>query len=293
MDFLSGIDWAGIFLYDPKKPLLFTQFFFWGFFIVVMAIYAKVYKRIAVRNIYLLLCSLFFYYKTGGVFVLLLVFTVASIYWITNWLHRQPDGAGRKMILALGVVVNLLVLFYFKYASFIIDSINGICGTSLHVVNYFTLASNSMLGTNFVTDRIVLPVGISFFTFQAISYCVDVYRRQIEPVKSVLDFGFYVSFFPQLIQGPISRYDDMADSLFVPHSFDFTRVSRGIERILWGYFKKVVIADRMLVGVKEIIGAPDTYFGLPLPNASAYPSAINKFINSSMSRNDTQLVSFL
>ncbi len=179
---------VSLFTFNPEKPLLFTQFYFWGFFAIVMALYAVVYKRIALRNIYLLLCSLFFYYKTSGVFLVLLIFTIVSIYYITNWLHRQPDGTRRKIILALGIVVNLMILFYFKYTAFIVESVNGIFGTDFQVVNYFSLATNSLFGTNFVTDKIILPVGISFFTFQAISYCVDVYNRKIEPVKSVLDF---------------------------------------------------------------------------------------------------------
>ncbi len=262
MDFLSSIDWAGLFLFDPKKPLLFTQFFFWGFFVVVMAIYAKVYQRIAVRNIYLLLCSLFFYYKTGGVFVSLLIFTVVSIYYITQWLHRQPDGLGRKLILSLGIVVNLLILFYFKYTAFIIDSINGICGTSFRVVNYFSLLTNTAFGTDFVTDKIVLPVGISFFTFQAISYCVDVYRRQIEPVKNVLDFGFYVSFFPQLVAGPIVRASEFIPQIYKPYQLTRQDFGMALFMILKGLVKKVFISDYISINfIDRVFDSPLKYSG--------------------------------
>ncbi|MCQ2252281.1 MAG: hypothetical protein MJZ61_02395 [Bacteroidales bacterium] len=262
MDFFSNIDWEGLFLFDPKRPLLFTQFFFWGFFFVVMAFYTMVYKRIAMRNIYLLLVSLFFYYKTGGVFVALLIFTVVSIYYITNWLHKTPDGMGRKCILAFGIVVNLLILFYFKYTAFIVDSINGICGSSFKVVNYFSLATNSMFGTNFVTDKIVLPVGISFFTFQAISYCVDVYRRQIEPVKNVLDFGFYVSFFPQLVAGPIVRASEFIPQIYQPYSLNRQEFGMAIFMILKGLIKKIFISDYISINfIDRVFDSPGKYSG--------------------------------
>lgn len=262
MDFLSGIDWAGLFLFDPQKPLDFTRFFFWGFFLVVMAVYACVYKRIAMRNIYLFLCSLFFYYKTGGVFVALLVFTIVSIYYITKWMHRQPDGVGKKLILSLGIVVNLLILFYFKYTAFIIESVNGIFGTSLEVVNYFSVIANSAFDTNFVTDRIVLPVGISFFTFQAISYCVDVYRGDVAPVRNILDFGFYVSFFPQLVAGPILRASEFIPQIYSPYQLRREDFGLAIFMILKGLIKKIFISNYIAVNfIDRVFESPLKYSG--------------------------------
>ncbi len=262
MDFLTSIDWAGIFLYNPNKPLLFTQFFFWGFFVVVMAVYAHVYKRIAMRNIYLLLCSLFFYYKTGGVFVSLLVFTIVSIYYVTQWMHRKPDGLARKLILTLGIVLNLLILFYFKYTAFIVESVNGIFGTDFQVVNYFSLLTNEAFGTNFVTDKIVLPVGISFFTFQAISYCVDVYRRQIEPVRNVLDFGFYVSFFPQLVAGPIVRASEFVPQIYKPYQLSREDFGMAVFMILKGLIKKIFISDYISTNfIDRVFESPLKYSG--------------------------------
>jgi D-alanyl-lipoteichoic acid acyltransferase DltB (MBOAT superfamily) len=248
--------------YDPTKPLLFTQFYFWGFFVIVLAIYAFVYKRTAVRNFYLLLASFFFYYKTGGIFVILLAFTVVSIYYITNWLHKQPDGLKRKLILSLGVIVNLFVLFYFKYAAFIVNSINDFFGTDLHVVNHFSLAFNSVFNTDFVTDKIILPVGISFFTFQAISYCVDVYRRQIEPVKSVLDFGFYVSFFPQLVAGPIVRASEFVPQIYKPYNLTKQEFGMALFMILKGLIKKIFISDYISINfIDRVFDSPMKYSG--------------------------------
>ena len=258
----SVIDFGDVFLYRPEKPLLFTQFYFWGFFLVVMTFYALVYKKLALRNIYLLLCSMFFYYKTSGVFLVLLIFTIVSIYYITNWMHRQPDGARRKVILALGVVVNLMILFYFKYTAFIVESVNGIFGTDFHVVNYFSTATNSLFGTDFVTDKIVLPVGISFFTFQAISYCVDVYNRKIEPVKSVLDFGFYVSFFPQLVAGPIVRASEFVPQIYKPYSLSKQDFGMAIFMILKGLVKKIFISDYISINfVDRVFDSPMKYSG--------------------------------
>ena len=106
---LSLFDIPSLLVFDPKRPLLFTQFYFWGFFVIVMAIYALIYKKKAIRNIYLFAASVFFYYKTGGTYVVLLLFTILSIFYITKWMHRKPDGVVKKIILAIGVVVNLFI----------------------------------------------------------------------------------------------------------------------------------------------------------------------------------------
>jgi len=276
-EFLQNFDFLSWFIYDPEKPLLFTQFYFWGFFTVVLFMYAFLYKKIALRNIYLLAVSLFFYYKTGGLYVLLLIFTVVSIYFITKWLHRQPDGLKRKLILALGVVVNLFVLFYFKYTAFIVESVNTFCGTNYVVVNYFAVAANYFLdifnhlasapadsaaNVSFNVDKIILPVGISFFTFQAISYCVDVYRRQIEPVKSVLDFGFYVSFFPQLVAGPIVRASEFIPQIYKPYSLSRQEFGMALFMIFKGLIKKIFISDYISVNfVDRVFDTPMKYSG--------------------------------
>ena len=109
---------------------------------------------------------------------------------------------------------------------------------------------------------IALPMGISFYTFQSVGYLVDVYRGKYAPEKNLGKFALFVSFFPQLVQGPISRFDDLGEQLYAGHSFDYKNVSFGIQRILWGFFKKLVIADRILVGVNTITQNPETYQGI-------------------------------
>ena len=261
-NFLQLIDLQSLFTYQQDRPLLFTQFYFWGFFTIVLSFYALVYKRKALRNIYLLLCSLFFYYKTGGIFVVLLIFTIVSAFYITKIMHRCQNQMGKKWWLALGITVNLLILFYFKYAAFIVNSVNEVFHTSFHVVNYFSVATNNILNTDFVTDKIFLPVGISFFTFQAISYCVDVYRKQIEPVKSVLDFGFYVSFFPQLVAGPIVRASEFIPQIYKEFSLTKQEFGLALFMVLKGLIKKVFISDYISINfIDRVFDTPMKYSG--------------------------------
>jgi len=260
--FFELVNFKNLFLYDPSKPLLFTQFYFWGFFFLVLCFYCIVYKKKAIRNTYLFLVSLFFYYKTGGVFVILLIFTILSAFFITKWMHKVNSVVKKKLLLALCVIVNLLILFYFKYAEFIVSSVNQVLQTHFNVVNYFSLLTNKIAGTNFVTDKIILPVGISFFTFQAISYAVDVFNKKIEPVKSVLDFGFYVSFFPQLVAGPIVRASEFIPQLY--SDFNLTKKEFGLAlfMILKGLIKKVFISDYISINfIDRVFSNPNSYSG--------------------------------
>lgn len=117
-------------------------------------------------------------------------------------------------------------------------------------------------GTEFAKSlSLILPLGISYYTFQTMGYLIDVYRGTYKPEKNIFKLALFTSFFPLLLQGPITRFGDIGKSLYEPHSFDVHNFVYGLERILWGYFKKVVIADRILIAVKTIIGAPDTYDG--------------------------------
>lgn len=150
--------------------------------------------------------------------------------------------------LLLALLFNLGILAVLKYTNFAVFNVNSL----LH-----TFGSDRQIG--FVD--FVLPMGISFYTFQSLGYIIDVYRGKYEAETNPFKFALFVSFFPQLVQGPISRFDDLSKSLFAAHSFDAGMVSYGLQRILWGYFKKMVIADRMLVAVNEIIKNPDNYAG--------------------------------
>jgi len=155
--------------YEVNSPLLFTQKYFWIFFSLVMGGYSLVYKNTARRNIYLFLVSLFFYYKTSGFYFFILLFSTVVDYFIGRSIYTNKVKWQRQTLVALSVVVNLLVLGYFKYAYFVADFIYDLTGIEIAVQNTFALWTNQALGTNFIFEKILLPVGISFFTFQTIS----------------------------------------------------------------------------------------------------------------------------
>jgi D-alanyl-lipoteichoic acid acyltransferase DltB (MBOAT superfamily) len=186
-----------IFLYNEVAPLIFTRFFFWAFFAVVLTGYSLVYKsrNRSLRAGFLFLASLFFYYKSSGFFFIILLFSTVTDFYIGKWIYRSKNELARKLMIVASVLINLTLLAYFKYSYFFIDSVNELMGTDFQVVNHLAKWANEATGTHFSVNQILLPVGISFFTFQTISYSVDVYRGETEPVKNLIDFGFYVSFF--------------------------------------------------------------------------------------------------
>jgi len=240
-------DWLDVLRYDPLKPLIFTRFFFWGFFAVVLAIYSVIHKQRALRNAYLFFVSLFFYYKSSGLFVGILLFSTVSDYLLALAIHAAQPGLRKKLWLALSLSVNLLLLCYFKYAHFLIENINAAFGTSFHEVNYFAQLTNGLFGTGHLVDRILLPVGISFFTFQAISYAMDVYRGHVAPVRNILDYGFFVSFFPQLVAGPITRAAEFIPQVYKEFSLTRAQFGLAVFWILNGLAKKMLIGDYIAV----------------------------------------------
>lgn len=248
--------------YTEGKPLLFTQLFFWGFFAVVLFIYSFLYKKIALRNIYLLLVSFFFYYKTSGVFLILLIFTICSDY---NWgslIYKSKSPAKRKLFLAVSVTLNLLLLGYFKYAYFFTDSFNNLFHTQFHFFNHFSQFTNTFFGTHFSGDKLILPVGISFFTFQSISYTVDLYRGKVEPVKNIFDYGFFVCFFPHLVAGPIVKANEFLYQIYQPYSLSRKEFGLALFWILNGLLKKIM-ADYIAVNfIDRIFDNPNYYSGI-------------------------------
>lgn len=232
-----------IFSFDQETPLLFTQFYFWGFFAIVFAVFALIHKKLLLRNAFLFFVSLFFYYKTSGSYLCILIFTVIFNFLLAKRIHVANSTIKKKLWMILVVIVNLLTLSYFKYAYFFLDVINNIFHTDLRVYNFFAAASNKMFKTTSLVDTIILPVGISFFIFQAISYCVDVYRQKVKPVSNILDFGFYLTFFPQLVAGPIVRAD-----VFIPQLYKTSYLSKrsfgiAVFWILNGLAKKIIMSD--------------------------------------------------
>jgi len=250
-----------IFLYDPSHPLLFTQFYFWAFFAVVYALFALILevgrdssgtrKRLHLRNVYLMAVSWFFYYKTSGIFLLILAFVTLSDWLIAQQIYKQRESRQKgKGWLILSVVIDLGLLAYFKYAYFFTNMLNDMFGTSIQVFDLFAYIGNGFSENGrFLVDTIILPVGISFYLFQVISYTSDVFHGRVKPVKNLLDFGFYVSFFPQLVAGPIVRASEFIPQLYKPFHLGRRQFGIAVFWMLNGLAKKIILSDYLAVNL--------------------------------------------
>ncbi len=265
MEFLQHI-----FAFDSNSPLLFTQFYFWAFFALVYSLFSLIMEigfhgrvndrlshpsrsRLHIRNVFLMVVSWFFYYKTSGLFLLILLFVTLSDWFIARKIYRNRIH-GRQTYarcwLVLSVVIDLGLLCYFKYAYFFTDMVNGLFGTQFAVFDLFAYVGNGFRDSGrFMVDTIVLPVGISFYIFQVISYTADVYHGRIEPVRNPLDFGFYVSFFPQLVAGPIVRANEFVPQLYRPFRLSKRLAGLALFWILNGLAKKIILSDYLAVNL--------------------------------------------
>lgn len=251
-----------ILLYDEQTPLLFTRLYFWIFFAIVLTGYSIIYRNRSVRNAYLFLISLFFYYKTSGFFVSILLVSTLTDFIIGQRIYVTKAVLGRKLWLSLSIFINLFILVYFKYAYFFTDAFNNLLGTDYTPINHFAYWTNSFFDSHFRVDKILLPVGVSFFTFQTISYSVDVYRGLVKPVRNILDFGFYVSFFPQLVAGPIVRAADFIPQLYKKYSLSKVQFGTALFMILNGLTKKLFLADYIAVNfIDRVFSNPLSYTG--------------------------------
>ncbi|MCF0176089.1 MAG: MBOAT family protein [Bacteroidales bacterium] len=252
-----------VFAFNENSPLLFTQFYFWAFFAVVFCLFALMRNRTLLRNSYLFAVSLFFYYKTSGLFVLILLFVTLSDFFYAKRIHRSRRRGWKKFWLVCSIVTDLFLLCYFKYAYFITDVLNNMFGLQLQIFDVFAYVGNLLTGGDvFRVDQIVLPVGISFFTFQCISYTVDVYKERVEPVRNILDFGFYVSFFPQCVAGPIVRAKDFIPQLYKPYFLSRRQFGIAVFWILNGLAKKIILSDYLAVNfVDRVFDNPLLFSG--------------------------------
>ena len=237
---------SGLFEYSQSNPLIFSSGLFLFLFLGFAFFYSFMSRRVVLRIVYVTLFSLYFYYKSSGLYFLLLVFMSLSDYAIGHFLHGSRTERQRKGWVALSLAIDLGILVYFKYTNMFIDLINNFTESTIGLEDIF------------------LPIGISFFTFQSLSYVIDVYRRRIPPIDRWIDYIFYISFFPQLVAGPIVRARD-----FIPqirqNPLVVTRemFDRGIYLIICGLFKKAVISDYISVNfVDRVFDNPVLYSGL-------------------------------
>ena len=247
--------------FDDKFPLLFTQFYFWAFFALVFAGLTLLKNKILMRNVFLMFASLFFYFKTSGLFVILLLFTTLSCFLVGKRIDVTSNIKKRKWYVFLGIFINLLLLAYFKYAYFFTSAFNSVFHTHFEVINYLALWANQFTGSSrFDVGNILLPVGISFYTFQSISYVIDVYRRRIRHTPNFFDFGFFVSFFPGLVAGPIIRANQFMPQLYKKFFLSRRQFGIAVFWILNGLMKKLILSDYLAVNfVDRVIENPHLF----------------------------------
>ena len=245
IQFFQNLTWETViswFVFDPKNPLLFNSALFLGIFILFYTIYIASRKTHYFRIAYVVLFSLFFYYKSSGIYFWLLIFSSVVDYTLSRLIYVETIKIYRKFYLVLSLLINLGLLAYFKYTNFFIDNFN------------------MLFSGNMKFEDIILPVGISFYTFQTLSYTIDVYRKELEPTKSFIDFLFFVSFFPQLVAGPIVRASDFIPQIYQKLNLTKEDFNKALFLIIGGLIKKAVISDYISVNfVDRVFDAPNSY----------------------------------
>ena len=223
---------------------------------VVFLLYWFVFKPLRWQNLLILVASYVFYGWWDWRFLLLIVLTSASSF-ASGLLIKHYDGRRslQRAVSAVNIILNLGILAVFKYFNFFVDNMSGLLG-------WFGISAD------WPTLHIILPVGISFYTFQALSYSIDVYARRIEPTRDIIAFFSYISFFPQLVAGPIERATNLLPQILKERSFDYALAVDGMRQMLWGFFKKLIIADGCAEVVNQVWDGMDSATGLMLAVAS-------------------------
>lgn len=234
--------------------MLFNSLHFVLFFIVVTTLYYVLPHKL--RIIMLLLVSCYFYMSFVPKYILILLFAITVDYFAGLYLERL-EGKKRKLLLILSVLTNVGLLFVFKYFNFF-------------NINIAKLAS--FLHWNYPIEglSIILPIGLSFHTFQSLSYVIEVYRKKQKAEKNFMIYALYVMFYPQLVAGPIERPQNVLHQFHEKHEFNFEGFIFGLKIMLWGFFKKVVIADRLAIYVNKVYRSPESYSGIALVVATIF-----------------------
>ena len=234
--------------------MLFNSLPFAVFLPIVFAIYWVLPHKY--KWFFLLISSYCFYMSWNAKYVFLIMFTTVISYFSAIALERESNGSKKKAILAISILLCLGMLFFFKYYNFVGNSIVNIVGLfSIHL--------------DPVTINLILPVGISFYTFQTLSYVIDVYNGKVPAEHHFGYYATFVSFFPQLVAGPIERIDNLLPQIKSKHYFDYKQATYGLKLMAWGYYKKILIADTLAFYVKHIFDSPQQYSGFSLVLAVA------------------------
>lgn len=228
--------------------MLFNSLDFAIFFPIVFILYWLVSKNLKIRNALILIASYFFYGWWDWRFLFLIIISSIVDFYVGQKLYKTEKKSKRKQFLLISLLVNLGFLVYFKYTNFFIETF----------VDSFRLLGSKL---EVSTLNIILPVGISFYTFQTLSYTIDIYRKQLKPTKDWLAFFAFVAFFPQLVAGPIERASHLLPQFFRTYRFNYNWVKSGLLLMAFGLFKKMVIADRAAIFVNQVYNNPADYHG--------------------------------
>ncbi|MFY0253465.1 MBOAT family O-acyltransferase [Chitinophaga sp. 30R24] len=232
-------------MYDPKNPVLFNSGFFFYFFALFMMCYLLASRNKAARVWVYTVFSLYFFYKACGFYVGLVILSAIVDFNLSRWIYHSDSKSTRKFLLIFSIILNIGLLFYFKYTNFFIGIVNDLSAGHIRPLD------------------LILPIGISFYTFENLSYTIDVYRKEIKPVSNFMDYLFFLSFFPKLMMGPIVRAADFIPQISQPYHLHSEDVGKGMYLIMGGLFKKIVISDFIYQNfVQYIFDDPSKHTGL-------------------------------
>lgn len=231
--------------------MLFNSLPFAVFLPIVFTVYWALHNSLRSQNIMLLTASYIFYGWWDARFLSLIVASTVVDYLLGQYLAAATNALKRKLLLTASMIFNLGLLGVFKYYNFFME-------------NFMEIANSVGLHTNPVLLKIALPVGISFYTFQTMSYTIDIYRKQLEPTKDFIAFAAFVGYFPQLVAGPIERASNLLPQMSKRRNFDYQKAVDGMRQALWGFFKKVVIADAVAPLVDQAFGDPSGFSAIAL-----------------------------
>src|ERR1051325_9978178 len=234
--------------------MLFNSLQFAIFFPLVVAIYFAVPHRLRVPM--LLVASCLFYMAFIPAYILILFLTIAIDYVAGIWIEKSPSST-RKLWLIASIISTCAVLFVFKYFDFFTGNLVGLAG-----LFGWHLSKPAL--------HLILPIGLSFHTFQSLSYVIEVYRGKQKAETNFITYATYVMFFPQLVAGPIERPQNLLHQFYEPHEFDHARITSGLKRMAWGFFKKLVVADRLALYVNDVFARPRECNGLQLTIAAIF-----------------------
>ena len=231
--------------------MLFNSITFLLFLPIVFTLFWLFKQQLRVQNLILLVASYVFYAWWDWRFLGLIIASTVVDYTVGIYLPKTRQPSKRKALLYISLIFNLGLLGFFKYYNFFVDS-------------FVEAFANAGINLEPSSLQIILPVGISFYTFQTLSYTIDVYKKQISPTHHILNFATYVAFFPQLVAGPIERASQLLPQFSLSKKFNFEFAKSGIYLIIWGFFKKVVVADNAAFFVNQIFDDPSSQSSLSL-----------------------------